>query len=56
MLQRVVDDAVLTRVFGVIEALWMAGVGVGAGLAALLTRAFSVSSALIAMGVALVVV
>ncbi|MEX0755666.1 MAG: MFS transporter [Actinomycetota bacterium] len=34
LLQRVVDDAVLTRMFGAIEALWMAGVGIGAALAA----------------------
>ena len=55
MLQRVVDDTVLTRVFGVVEALWMAGVGVGAGLAGVLTRAFSISTALVMVGASLVV-
>jgi Cyclic nucleotide-binding domain/Major Facilitator Superfamily len=55
MLQRVVDDTVLTRVFGVVEALWMAGVGVGAGIAGVLTRAFSISTALVVIGASLVV-
>jgi MFS family permease len=36
LLQRAVDDSLLTRVFGAVEALWMIGVGVGAALAALL--------------------
>lgn len=34
LLQRVVDDTVLTRMFGAIEALWMAGVGIGAAVGA----------------------
>lgn len=55
MLQRVVDDAVLTRVFGVVEALWMAGVGLGAGIAGALSRAFNISTALVVIGVSLVV-
>jgi MFS family permease len=55
LLQRTVDDTVLTRVFGVIESLWMAGVGIGAGLAGVLTRVAGVRTALLAVGVSLVV-
>ncbi len=55
LLQRVVDDAILTRVFGVIEALWMAGVGVGSGIAGVLTRTFSIPTALAIVGGGLVV-
>jgi hypothetical protein len=36
LLQRAVDDTVLTRVFGAVEAMWMIGVGVGSVFAALL--------------------
>ena len=35
-LQRVVDDALLTRVFGTIEAMWMLGFGLGGPIAAAL--------------------
>ncbi|MGH2629558.1 MAG: cyclic nucleotide-binding domain-containing protein [Actinomycetota bacterium] len=55
LLQRVVDDAVLTRVFGVVEALWMAGVGLGAGIAGVLTGMVGISTALLVIGVSLVV-
>lgn len=54
LLQRVVDDAVLTRVFGVVESLWMAGVGVGSGVAGLLIGAFSIPTALLVVGASLV--
>jgi MFS family permease len=54
LLQRVVDDAVLTRVFGVVESLWMAGVGVGSGFAGLLIGAFSIPTALLVVGTSLV--
>lgn len=45
LLQRIVDDAVLTRVFGVIESLWMAGVGIGSALSAVLVAAFGLRAA-----------
>jgi hypothetical protein len=53
LLQRVVDDAVLTRVFGAIESLWMAGVGVGSALSAVLAGAFGLTTAFVAAGAAL---
>jgi hypothetical protein len=53
LLQRVVDDSLLTRVFGAIESLWMIGFGIGgpiaAGLVSLLDLggAFLVTSAVV---------
>lgn len=53
LLQRVVDDSVLTRVFGAIEAMWMIGVGVGAALAALLASAVGLTWSFLLTGAAL---
>jgi hypothetical protein len=52
LLQRVVDDVVLTRMFGAIEALWMAGVGVGAALAAWLVVPLGLETTLAIFGAA----
>jgi hypothetical protein len=38
MLQRVTDDAILTRVFGAVEGLWLLGYAAGAALAPALQR------------------
>jgi hypothetical protein len=38
MLQRVTDDAILTRVFGAVEGLWLLGYAAGAALAPTLQR------------------
>lgn len=53
LLQRVVDDSVLTRVFGAIEAMWMIGVGVGAALAALLASAVGLTWSFLLTGATL---
>jgi hypothetical protein len=53
LLQRIVDDAVLTRVFGVIESLWMAGVGVGSALSAVLVGLVGLRGAFLIGGAAL---
>ena len=53
LLQRIVDDAVLTRVFGVVESLGMAGVGVGSALSAVLVTAVGVRTAFLISGAAL---
>jgi hypothetical protein len=53
LLQRVVDDALLTRVFGAIEAMWSAGVGVGAGFAVVLVELLGLRGAFLATGAAL---
>ena len=50
LLQRIVDDAVLTRVFGVIESLWMAGVGVGSALSAVLVGTLGLEAAFLVAG------
>jgi hypothetical protein len=52
-LQRAVDDTLLTRVFGAVEALWMIGVGVGAALAALLVSGIGLAWSFVVTGVAL---
>ncbi len=53
LLQRTVDDAVLTRVFGAIEALWMIGMGVGAALAAVLESVVGLTPAFLMTGATL---
>jgi hypothetical protein len=53
LLQRSVDDAVLTRVFGAIEALWMIGMGVGAACAALLVSSIGLTPAFLLTAAAL---
>jgi predicted MFS family arabinose efflux permease len=53
LLQRIVDDAVLTRVFGVVESLWMAGVGVGSAVSAVLVSTVGVRTAFLIAGGAL---
>ena len=53
LLQRIVDDAVLTRVFGVIESLWMVGVGVGSALSAVLVSTVGLRAAFVIGGAAL---
>lgn len=45
LLQRVVDDSLLTRVFGAVETLWMIGVGVGSLVAAVLVAAIGLEAA-----------
>jgi len=53
LLQRVTPDVVLTRVFGTVEALWMAGVGVGSALAAVLVGAVGLQGAFVVTGASL---
>jgi hypothetical protein len=50
LLQRVVPDEILGRVFGVVESLLYAAMGVGSILAPVLVHAFGVRGALIASG------
>jgi Cyclic nucleotide-binding domain len=54
LLQRVADDDLLTRVFGVVEALWMAGMGVGSAVAVVLVNSVGLQSALLVVAVAIV--
>jgi MFS family permease len=56
MLQRLVPDAVLGRIFGILEGLNMAAQGVGAVVASILIAAFGTTAALALMGLALVAV
>lgn len=51
LVQRAVPDEILARVFGVIQMLWLASVGVGAVLAPVLIDALGLEGALIATGV-----
>lgn len=51
LVQRAVPDEVLARVFGVIQMLWLASVGVGAMVAPLLIDWLGLEGALIATGV-----
>ena len=53
LLQRVVPDEVLGRVFGVVEGLTTATIGFGAILAPVLVAAFGVRGALVAVGLLL---
>ena len=53
LLQRIVDDAVLTRVFGVIESLWMAGVGLGSALSAVLVGTVGLEASFVIAGATL---
>jgi MFS family permease len=53
LVQRVVADEVMARVFGVIQLLWLASVGIGAVLTSPLIDALGLRGALIATGVAL---
>ena len=48
LLQRVVDDSLLTRIFGAIETLWMVGVGFGSAVAAVLVAATGLEGAFLA--------
>ncbi len=50
LVQRTVPDDVLARVFGVIQMLWMASMGIGAALAPVLISWLGVDGALIATG------
>jgi MFS family permease len=50
LVQRTVPDEVLARVFGVIQMLWMASMGIGAALAPALISALGVEAALVATG------
>jgi MFS family permease len=51
VVQRAVPDEILARVFGVIQMLWLASVGIGAVLAPVLIDALGLEGALIATGV-----
>ena len=53
LVQRAVPDEVLARVFGVIQMLWLASVGIGAVAAPVLISAVGVETALVITGVAL---
>jgi MFS family permease len=53
LVQRAVPDEVLARVFGVIQMLWLASVGIGAVTAPILISAVGVETALIITGAAL---
>jgi MFS family permease len=53
LVQRAVPDEVLARVFGVIQMLWLASVGIGAIVAPALIGAFGIDTALIVTGAAL---
>jgi MFS family permease len=53
LVQRAVPDDVLARVFGVLQMLWLASVGVGALVAPLLIDALGLEGALIATGISL---
>ncbi len=55
LLQRVADEDLLTRVFGMVEALWMAGVGVGSAIAAIVVRGVGLRAAMLAVAAAIVV-
>jgi MFS family permease len=56
LLQRVVPDEVLSRVLGLIEGLWVGGVGIGAALVPPLIAVVDIRGALVATGVLLPVI
>jgi hypothetical protein len=51
LVQRTVPDDVLARVFGVIQMLWMASMGIGAALAPALVSWLGIEGALVATGI-----
>jgi Na+/melibiose symporter-like transporter len=51
IVQRAVPDDVLARVFGVIQMLWFAAIGIGAALAPLAIDAFGLERSLVGTGV-----
>jgi MFS family permease len=51
IVQRAVPDDVLARVFGVIQMLWFAAIGIGAALAPLAIDAFGLEASLVGTGV-----
>ena len=53
LVQRAVPDEILARVFGVIQMLWLASVGIGAVVAPVLIDAFGLDTALIVTGASL---
>jgi MFS family permease len=53
LVQRAVPDDVLARVFGVIQMLWLAAIGIGAALAPALISWLGLENAILATGVAL---
>jgi predicted MFS family arabinose efflux permease len=59
LVQRAVPVGVISRVFGVLQSLWLGAIGIGAALAPVLVRAVGIRPALVATGLflpALVVV
>ncbi|MBA3374251.1 MAG: MFS transporter [Actinobacteria bacterium] len=50
LVQRAVSDDVMARVFGVVQMLWLASLGIGAALVPVLIAALGVKGALIATG------
>lgn len=50
LVQRAVPDDVLSRVFGVMQSLWLAAIGVGAAIAPALISAIGIRPALVATG------
>jgi len=50
LVQRAVPDDVLSRVFGVMQSLWLAAIGVGAAIAPALIAALGIRPALVATG------
>ncbi len=50
LVQRAVPAAALSRVFGVMQSLWLAAIGVGAAIVPVLISAFGLRAALVATG------
>ncbi len=53
LVQRAVPDEVLARVFGVIQMLWLASIGIGAAVAPLLIDWLGIDGAFVAVGLVL---